>query len=111
MQRDFAVRQFVRAAMVGIPRETTVAVLESTDQSDVLSRWYVHEGSHRLIWDVPIARLPEVTDGPLLIVSSRIDLTGLESRVERRMGIAPVRDTKLTIANQVGYEFMYYPKH
>jgi hypothetical protein len=111
MQRDFAVRQFVRAAMAGISPQTTIAILERTDQSDILSRWYVHEGSHRLVWGVPISGLPKVTGGPLLIVSSPIDLTGLEGRIEREMGAAPQRDAKLTIPNQVGYEFMYYPKH
>jgi 4-amino-4-deoxy-L-arabinose transferase-like glycosyltransferase len=111
MQRDFTVRRFVRAAMTGILPQTTVAVVERPDYSDILSRWYVHEGSHRIVWGVPISGLPKVTDGPLLIVSSPIDLTGLEGRIEREMGTAPQRDAKLAIPNQVGYEFMYYPKH
>jgi hypothetical protein len=111
MQRDFAVRRFVRAAMDGISPQTTVAVLERTDQSDILSRWYVHEGSHRLVWGVPVSRLPDVTGGPLLIVSSPIDLTGLEGRIERQMGMAAARDAKLEIPNQVSYEILYYPRN
>jgi hypothetical protein len=111
MQRDFAVRRFVRAAMSGILPQTTIAVLERTDQCDILSRWYVHEGSHRLVWGVPISRLPGVTDGPLLIVSSPFDLTGLKGRIEWQMGTAPQRDAELPIPNQVSYEILYYPKH
>ncbi len=111
MQRDFAVRGFVRAAMAGISPQTTVAVLERTDRSDILSRWYVHEGSHRLVWGVPIPGLPGVTGGPLLIVSSPFDLAGLEGRIERQMGTAPLRDAELAIPNQVSYEILYYPKH
>jgi len=111
MRRDLAVRRFVRAAMEGIPPQTTVAVLETAEQCDVLSRWYVHEGAHRLVWGVPIPDLPRVTSGPLLIMSSPIDLTGLEDRVAHAMGGAPERDPKLVIPNQVSYEFLYYPKH
>lgn len=110
MQRDFTVRQFVRAAMDGISPRTTVAVLEKPEVSDVLSRWYVHEGSHPLVWGVPISRLPAVTPGPLLIVSSPIDLTGLEARIALAMGSAPERDSKLTIPHEVSYEYLYYPK-
>ena len=36
MQRDFTVRRFVRAAMTGILPQTTVAVVERPDYSDIL---------------------------------------------------------------------------
>jgi hypothetical protein len=111
MQRDFMVRRFVRSAMEGISPQTTVAVLARADQFDVLLRWYLHEGSHRLMWGVAISQLPEVTGGPLLVVSSPIDLTGWEGRVASAMGSEPARDEKLPVPGQVSYEFMYYPMH
>jgi hypothetical protein len=75
MKRDFAVRKFILDQFHDLPPQTTIAVLEKPDESDILARWYVHEGGHRILWDVPIARLPFLTHGPLLVVSSRIDLT------------------------------------
>lgn len=109
-RRDYTVRKFVQSAMEGISPQTTIAILQSPDTFDILARWYVHEGSHPTVWNVPIAGLANVTDGPLLIVTSPIDLTGVEEQVENRMGAKPQRDVKLRIPNEVSYEIMYYPK-
>jgi len=107
-KRDFTVRQFVRGAMNGISPGTTIAVIEDTAHADILSRWYIHEGSHPILWGVGINGLDAIRSRPLLIVSSPIELDGLDRRIARQMGAAPSWEESLPVPKQVGYLFMDY---
>jgi len=108
MKRDFAVRKFILDQLHGLPPRTTVAVLEKPDESDILSRWYVHEGGRRILWNVPISELSLLAQGPLLIVSSRIDLTGLQQQIAAEMGHAPDRSEQYVVPMEVGYATYFY---
>jgi len=107
-KRDFTVRQFVRGTMSVISPNTTIAVIEDTAHADILSRWYIHEGSHRILWGVGIGGLDAIRSRPLLIVSSPIELDGLDRRIGRQMGAAPSWEASLPVPKQVGYLFMDY---
>jgi hypothetical protein len=110
VRRDLTVREFVREQMAGIPPETTIAVVEKSELFDILARWYVHEGSHRLVYGVPIEKLTQLTRGPLLIVSAPIDLDGLDQRIAHQMRAQPIREARLPVPGQVSYLMMYYAK-
>jgi hypothetical protein len=108
--RDTTVRKFVRDSMAGIAPETAIAVLETPDKCDVLLRWYLHEGSHRIVWGVPLSQLPNVTTGPLFIASSPFELDGLRERIEQSMGAPSQRETHIAIPHEVSYQTLYYSK-
>jgi hypothetical protein len=108
MRRDFRVRGFFRGQLHEVPPATPIAVLEKAEESDILARWYLHEGGHPIFWNVPIEGLPGFTRGPMLIATSRFDLTGVQEQITRQMGFPPERADKLAVPHQVGYEVLYY---
>ena len=107
-KRDFAVRKFIRDQFRGLSPLTTVAVLEKAEESDILSRWYLHEGPHRLMWNVEISRLRFLTPGPLLIVSSRIEIGDLQQRIANEMGAEPDRSANYVAPKEVAYAAFFY---
>jgi hypothetical protein len=107
--RDRTVRNFIRQTMKDVSPVATIAVVEDTRHADILSRWYIHEGSRRIIWGVGTSELAKIKSRPLLVVSSPIDLTGVERRVERGVGESPAWFAKLPVPGQVGYLFAYFP--
>jgi hypothetical protein len=90
VKRDLANRGFVRNELDRAPADATVAVLDSGYKSAVLTRWYLHEWPHRIVWDVKLSDLPTLTDGPLWIFSTLVDPAGLPDQIAKEIGAAPV---------------------
>jgi hypothetical protein len=108
-RRDFANRRFIRDAFHSAPADATVAVLESGYKSAILTRWYLHEWPHRIVWDVPLADLPALTSGPLWIFSARIDPQGLVEPIAREMGAPPQLKYKFFGGDEGACEAFIYP--
>ncbi len=109
VKRDLANRQFLRDEFHRAPADATVAVLESGYKSAILTRWYLHEWPHRLVWDVHLSDLPTLTDGPLWIFSTLIDPDGLADQIAKEMGVGPAVHSEFFGGDEGACEAYIYP--
>jgi len=106
---DVANRRFIRDEFRHAPPGATVAVLESGYKSAILTRWYLHEWPHRLLWDVQLSDLPNLTAGPLWIFSTRIGPVGLADQIAAEMGTPPLVHSEIFGGDEGACEAYIYP--
>ncbi len=109
VKRDLANRRFVRDEFRSAPPDATVAVLEDGYKSAILTRWYLHEWPHRLVWDVKLSDLPTLTTGPLWIFSIGIDPAALKDRIATEMGAAPLVHSEFFGGDEGTCDAFIYP--
>jgi len=107
--RDAANRRFLRDQFRLAPADATLAVLENGYKSAILTRWYLHEWPHRLVWDVQLSDLPNLTTGPLWIFSTRIDPEGFKDQITRVMGAPPLVHEEFFGGDEGTCEAFIYP--
>jgi Dolichyl-phosphate-mannose-protein mannosyltransferase len=109
VRRDLANRRFVRDEFRHAPPDATVAVLESGYDSAILTRWYLHEWPHQILWGVKLPDLPRLTNGPLWIFSTRLDPTGLKDQITTAMGGEPLVHSAIFGGDEGVCEAFIYP--
>ncbi|HEX4054644.1 MAG TPA: hypothetical protein VHX86_10305 [Tepidisphaeraceae bacterium] len=105
---DWANRQFIRDALDRAPPDATVAALEHGYKEEVLTRWYLHEWPHRMVWDARISDLPGLTQGPLWIFSWNVD-SRVNDQIARAMGTPPTREYECFGAGMGTCEILIFP--
>lgn len=107
-RRDWVNRQFIRDALHRAPPDATVAALENGYKEEIFTRWYLHEWTHRLVWDARISDLPGLTQGPLWIFSWRID-PRVDDQIAQAMGAPPTREYECFGADMRVCEILIFP--